>query len=70
MVDVLDSLEEDEGDMVLLVEASKVVVEVDGWLVIIGSLEDDGLMGVDGLLIADCCLDVDKCRWASPSVEL
>ena len=69
MVDVLDSVEDGEGDMVSLVEASNVVVEVDGWL-IIGILEDDGLMGVDGLLIADCCLDVDGCRWASPSVEL
>ena len=37
---------------------------------IIGISEDDGLKGVDGLLITDCCLDVDGCRLASPSVEL
>ena len=65
----MDSVEEDEGDMVLLVEASNVVVEVDGSL-IMGLLEDDGLMGVDGLLIANCSLDLDGCRLASPSVEL
>ena len=55
--------------MVSFVEALNVVVEVDGWL-IIGISEDDGLKGVDGLLITDCCLDVDGCRLASPSVEL
>ena len=69
MVDVLDSVEEGEGDTVSFVEALNVVVEVDGWL-IIGISEDDGLKGVDGLLITDCCLDVDGCRLSSPSVEL
>ena len=55
--------------MVSFVVASNSVVEVDGWLWIMGLWEDEGLMGVVGLLSADCCLDVDGDFLAPPTLK-
>ena len=65
----MGSVEEDEGDMVSFVVASNSVVEVDGWLWIMGLWEDEGLMGVVGLRSADCCLNVDGDCLAPPSLK-
>ena len=69
VVDILGPVEEDAGDMASFVVALNLVVEVDGWLWIMGLWEDEGLMGVVGLLSADCCLNVDGDCLASPSLK-
>ena len=70
VADVLGSVEEDEGDMASFVVASNLVVEVDGWLWIMGLWEDDGLLDVDGLFSVDCSLNVDGCCLTPPSLKL
>ena len=70
VVEVLVSVEEDEGDIVYFVVASNFVVEVNGWLWIMGLWVDEESIGVDGLSRADCSLNVDGCCLAPPYLKL
>ena len=66
-VDVPGSVEEDEGVVILSVVASNVVLEVDGWLRIMGLGEEEELMDNDVLLLTYWFVNVDDSCLPPPS---